>query len=297
MQKLFVGDVQGCAQELAELVARADDAFGAEWSLHLVGDVINRGPDNVRALALVRERCEAERGEMVLGNHEIGFLRAALGLARPRPSDTTGDLLALADRDEWIDWLRRRPLALAGQLGARPYAMVHAASHPAWDLGSLAVAARRVEAALRAPELDAVTDFLGRSSDAASGGRGSPAEDLQRLVSCRSAGPAADAWSAREPGADRRAWHAVWREAGHAHGIVYGHWAVQGLHVAPGLRGLDTGCVHHGRGGDRHLTGWLPDETRADPFALPDAGFWRVPAKRRYWNDAASVPPAPLESA
>ena len=57
----------------------------------------------------------------------------------------------------------------------------------------------------------------------------------------------------------------------------------EGLHVAPGLRGLDTGCVHHGRNGDRALTAWLPDERRSTPFGVPDESFWRVPAKRIYY--------------
>ncbi len=44
------------------------------------------------------------------------------------------------------------------------------------------------------------------------------------------------------------------------YGVVYGHWATQGLHVAPMLRGLDTGCVYHGTYGDRFLTAWLPSQ-------------------------------------
>jgi hypothetical protein len=47
---------------------------------------------------------------------------------------------------------------------------------------------------------------------------------------------------------------------------------MQGLHVAPYLRGLDTGCVHHDRGHDGFLTAWLPDVTASAPFAVPDPG-------------------------
>ena len=56
----------------------------------------------------------------------------------------------------------------------------------------------------------------------------------------------------------------------------------------PGLRGLDTGCVHHGRDHDGLLTGWLPDEERVDPFGIPDEGFWQVRARARYYIDATS---------
>jgi bis(5'-nucleosyl)-tetraphosphatase (symmetrical) len=39
--------------------------------------------------------------------------------------------------------------------------------------------------------------------------------------------------------------------------IVFGHWAQRGLVLAPGLRGLDTGCVWGGR-----LTAWIAEEDR-----------------------------------
>ncbi|HEX5635437.1 MAG TPA: hypothetical protein VFX50_19475, partial [Gemmatimonadales bacterium] len=77
---------------------------------------------------------------------------------------------------------------------------------------------------------------------------------------------------------------AAWARAGHDYGVVYGHWALQGLHVAPRLRGLDTGCVHHGRDRDGFLTAWLPDPRARDPFEVPDERFWHVRAHRPYYH-------------
>jgi diadenosine tetraphosphatase ApaH/serine/threonine PP2A family protein phosphatase len=74
-----------------------------------------------------------------------------------------------------------------------------------------------------------------------------------------------------------------WSARSHGYGIVYGHWALQGLHVAPGLRGLDTGCVHHGRGRDGVLTAWLPDPSAQTPFDVPDDRFWQEAARRAYY--------------
>ncbi|MFO0691426.1 MAG: hypothetical protein U0900_22195, partial [Myxococcota bacterium] len=94
-------------------------------------------------------------------------------------------------------------------------------------------------------------------------------------------------WSSADPAPPMRPWHAAWSARGHGFGLVYGHWARQGLHAAPGLRGLDTGCVHHGRGRDGFLTAWVPDETpRSDgrrSFDVPDERFWHIPARRRYY--------------
>jgi hypothetical protein len=55
--------------------------------------------------------------------------------------------------------------------------------------------------------------------------------------------------------------------------------------VAPFLRVLDTGCVHHGRDHDGYLTAWLPDPADAAPFAVPDARFVQVRAHRRYYAE------------
>jgi hypothetical protein len=85
-------------------------------------------------------------------------------------------------------------------------------------------------------------------------------------------------------------WHRAWSARGHDYCVVYGHWALQGLHVARGLRGLDTGCVHHGRGRAGMLTAWLPGLARGGaageaaswPFDVPDDRFWQVPALERY---------------
>jgi bis(5'-nucleosyl)-tetraphosphatase (symmetrical) len=274
VQRIFVGDVQGCADELEEILARARREFGNAFELWSVGDLVNRGPKSHRALALVRELAEAGRAVLVLGNHELALLGRWLGVRPPGPSDTMEDLLGRADLDEWCEWLRRRPLALAGELGAKPFALVHASVDPRWTLPDALAAAREAEVQLAAPDRAALAAAL-RQRD----------QRFGRFVSCRSALPGGG-WSSEPPerltGAEP--WHAAWLRAGHAYGVVYGHWALQGLHVAPQLRGLDTGCVHHGRDRDGFLTAWLPEPRARDPFAVPDASFWQVRAHRRYYR-------------
>src|SRR4030095_10964801 len=101
-----------------------------------------------------------------------------------------------------------------------------------------------------------------------------PPEDLLgRLTRARSV-DASGSWSSDEPTGRQRAWAAAWLEREHDYALFYGHWAMQGLHVAPWLRGLDTGCVHHGRGRAGALTAWSPDPTRGRPVGLPAARFW-----------------------
>ena len=111
-----------------------------------------------------------------------------------------------------------------------------------------------------------------------------PGDALARLTSCRSVNPAGG-WSPQLPQGDFLPWHALWSERAHGYGVVYGHWATQGLHVAPWLRGLDTGCVHHGRFGDGALTAWLPDPNARTPFAAPDDHFCHIPARHAYFEE------------
>jgi bis(5'-nucleosyl)-tetraphosphatase (symmetrical) len=279
VQPVFVGDVQGCFSELSELLGRVRSAHGEEFELWLVGDLINRGPSSFEALQLVRALVAEGRARYVLGNHEIWLLESFFGRRSLRHSDTMADLLARPDIDDWVEWIRRRPLVETGELGRRPFAMVHAAAHPDWDLDTLVRRAREAETRLGHPDRSAAERFLGGEVE-----RDVALDALRLMTSCRSVGPAGS-WSSAEPVSPAVPWHAAWSRRAHSYALVYGHWARQGLHVADGLRGLDTGCVHHGRSQDGFLTAWLPQLEREDPFSLPDRDFLQVRAHRRYYRE------------
>ena len=132
--------------------ARARDAYGQRFELWLVGDLINRGPDNLAVLRRVRELVDAGRARLVLGNHEIGLLLTAAGLRERKPLDSFGDVLEAPDAADWLAWLRRQPLLETGQLGQQRFAMVHASVHPGWSLAELEQRVRRVEARLAAAD-------------------------------------------------------------------------------------------------------------------------------------------------
>lgn len=272
MQRIFVGDVQGCAAELDDLIERARADFGGAFELWLVGDLVNRGPSSLRVLERARALADAGRARVVLGNHELALLRVALGLRALTPEDTFRD--ALEAGGDWLDWLRALPLVETGQQGEQRFAMVHAASAPGWSLDDLCERARRAERRLSGSREDA-RELLAQRPRA-----DDDADALARITRCRSV-DARGRWSSREPASAEDAWHRRWLAGDPPFGIVYGHWATQGLHVAPLLRGLDTGCVYNGTWGERFLTAWLP-KTDGRPFDVPDDRFWRVPARGRY---------------
>ena len=278
MQPIFVGDVQGCGDELASLIERARADFGDRFELWLVGDLINRGPGNLDVLRQVRALADQGQARWVLGNHDVALLRTRAGLRRPSPRDTLGDVLEAPDVEDWIEWIRRQPLVQEGTLGGQSFAMVHAAVHPDWSLEELLARARAIEARLGHEDRGEAERFL-----AADPNVDPDRNDLARLTTCRSVGEDG-AWAPELPDAWTRSWHSAWSRRDHGYGVVYGHWSLQGLHVAPWLRGLDTGCVHHGRGRHGMLTAWLPHPGSQTPFDIPDDAFWQIPARRVYYN-------------
>jgi hypothetical protein len=120
MATLFVGDVHGCAQELAELL----DLAGAA-RIVLVGDLFLKGPDPAGVWALIRDRGLAS----VLGNHDDRLLRVVDGAEDHRGARECIARLDASDAS-WLPWLRGRPLFL----DTAGFTVVHAALHPSGDL-------------------------------------------------------------------------------------------------------------------------------------------------------------------
>ncbi len=120
MATLFVGDVHGCASELAELldVVLADRAV-------LVGDLFLKGPDSDGVWALVRDRGL----ESVLRNHDDRLLEHVDGAKRDPAVGRCVERMDAAD-PSWLPWLRAAPLFIE----AGGYTVVHAALHPSGDL-------------------------------------------------------------------------------------------------------------------------------------------------------------------
>jgi len=69
MTTWIVGDIHGCAQELAELIERL--ALGPEDRLISCGDLFHRGPDPAGVMDLLTEA----RASFILGNHERAVLK------------------------------------------------------------------------------------------------------------------------------------------------------------------------------------------------------------------------------
>jgi len=259
-----IGDIQGCGDEFQRLLERLkfDPARDRLW---LVGDLVNRGPRSLDVLRIVKGLGAA--AVAVLGNHDLHLLAAALSPSeRLKPQDTLDEILTAVDRDELLEWLRRRPLLHHdASLG---YTMVHAGLAPEWDLATAQRCARELETALR-DEAHCRALFAGMYGDQPD--RWS--EDLRgvdrlrfitncltRLRYCRADGRLDLAFKGRiEDAPDHLLpWFRVPGRRSLGLRIVCGHWSALGYHDSDGVLGIDTGCVW----GDRLCAVRLDERTQ-----------------------------------
>ncbi len=240
-RRIFVGDVQGCREELEHLLeaVRFDPASD---EVHPVGDLVNRGPDSAGVLRLARQLGFGG----VLGNHDLHLLRVAAGSRRPHQRDTFDSLLEAEDRQELLAWLAARPFVRTWP----DVVCVHAALHPLW------ADPRATLTGIDPLQVDARSDFATRA----------------RYCDSQGHRPDAD-WP--PPPDPFRPWFEHWQaRPDEPRTVVFGHWARMGLVSKERVRGLDTGCVW-----GKQLTAWIAEEDRLvhvparrayRPTSLPD---------------------------
>jgi len=245
-----IGDVQGCFTALLALLdcLHFDRTHDQLW---FTGDLVNRGPQSLEVLRFVKAL--GDHAVTVLGNHDLHLLTVAYGRGRLKPQDTFTDVLAAPDRDDLLTWLRHRPLlhhdATCGMT------LIHAGVPPQWTLAMAQAYAAGVEAVLRSPDYLLFLDKLGGQAP----DQGVAASDkwerlryithcLTRLRYCDAAGRL-NAEATGPPGSQPPPylpWFAIPHRASANLTIVFGHWSSLGLYHAPGVYGLDTGCVWGG---------------------------------------------------
>ena len=226
MRRIFIGDIQGCAQQLDELLAAV--GLQSDDRLYCVGDLVNRGPDSLTVLRRLRQL----DARIVLGNHELYLLRRA---RKSKPCESGHPLAAIltaSDRDELLLWLGGQPIMHVEE----DIVMVHAGLHPDWT--DLPTTADELNGALRT-HLD--------------GDRDRRITFATEVRHCDAHGrrPAIDD---PPPGPPYEPWDHFYRGVRLA---VFGHWARRGLVIGPCVRGLDTGCVYGGV-----LTAWIAEDDR-----------------------------------
>lgn len=258
-----IGDVQGCREALEDLLdlIRFDPARDRLW---FAGDLVARGPDSLGVLRLIKSLGPA--AESVLGNHDLHLLAAHYGVAKAKSRDLTQPVLAAADREELMSWLRQRPMMLEDT--TLDCVLTHAGIPPGWSRKKTRKLAREVEAALQGPDIERfLGDMYGnepaRWSDDLSGTTRlrviTNFLTRMRLVSADGTMDFAykEDLSSIPPGL--QPWFTHSAPAPDAGLILFGHWAaLAGVTGNPRIIGLDTACVWGG-----HLTAYRVDDGKS----------------------------------
>ena len=248
MPTYAIGDLQGCYDPLQRLLERIKFAPEND-TLWLVGDLVNRGPQSLEVLRLIKSLGEA--AVTVLGNHDLHLLALAADFGRMHKSDTFGPILAAPDRDELLHWLRHRPLAWR----QGEFLLLHAGLMPGWSADDAMRLAAEAEAVLQQP--DARDFFAQMYGDSPRAWR----DNLQgidrirvivntftRMRFCTAQGEM-DFHHKGAPGSQPPGlfpWFDVPERRSADTTIIMGHWSTLGLIHRPNLLALDTGCLWGG---------------------------------------------------
>ncbi|HAS63564.1 MAG TPA: bis(5'-nucleosyl)-tetraphosphatase [Vibrio sp.] len=142
MATYIVGDIQGCLDELKQLLTTTqfDPCKDQLW---IAGDLVARGPKSLQTLRFVKKLGDSAR--IVLGNHDLHLLAVSLGIHRIKEKDQTAAIFSAEDKDELLTWLRHQPLFAEHD----EFVMCHAGISPQWDLATARCCAQEVEQILQ----------------------------------------------------------------------------------------------------------------------------------------------------
>lgn len=248
MSTYAIGDLQGCLASLDALLPALPDAR----RLIFVGDLVNRGPQSLATLRVVRRNVESGSAVALLGNHDLHLLAVDAGIRPLHDSDTLQEILDAPDRHALIDWLRTLPLAHE----ENGHLFVHAGVPPQWTREQTLERAEEVRQRLLR---DDYRDFLQRMYgnqpelwDEALRGD----DRLRFIVNALTRLRIVDATgrmhlkfknSAAAAPAGTVPWFDHPERATRNTPIVFGHWSTEGLVRRSNVTGIDTGCVWGGK--------------------------------------------------
>lgn len=248
MSTYAIGDIQGCFNSLRQLLHNIDFSQQRD-QLWLLGDLVNRGPNNLDTLRFAKSLGDAVI--VVLGNHDLHLLAVAAGVKKANKKDTLDDILSAPDRDELLMWLRQQKL-LHYSKKLRTVA-VHAGIPPVWSLKTARHLAMEVEVALRSYNYEGFLKHMYGNTPATwrSNLKG---DDRLRLITnyftrmrfCDRDGKLelSTKTGPEQPPMGFAPWFSHPNPGMADARIVFGHWAaLDGNTGTQGAIGLDTGCV------------------------------------------------------
>jgi bis(5'-nucleosyl)-tetraphosphatase (symmetrical) len=250
MSVYVIGDVQGCDDELGDLLALV--RFDARVDrVYFVGDLVNRGPKSAEVLRRVKALAEAGVADSVLGNHDFFLIMAREGFSQLHAGDTLDQVLAAPDADDLVDWLRLRPLLIE----IDDTMIVHAGLLPAWTVADARALAAEIEHELRGPGYRSFLQRLFGNEPRTwhDGLTGLPRHRaiVNAFARLRFCTPFSEIeFKEKRDASFAHAGFSPWfglpgRRSAGTH-VIAGHWSSEGLRLLPNVSLLDSGCLWGG---------------------------------------------------
>ena len=253
MIEYAIGDVQGCLQQLLQLLTAI--SFDRQRDrLWFVGDLVNRGPDSLAVLRFIKDLPIQPR--ITLGNHDLYFLSRLFAAHPKNPHDDTLDeLMAADDKYELGHWLRQQSILYYDENHA--VVMTHAGMPPHWTLQQACHYAKEFEQMLQSDQYVALLQNLYGNTPLQFSANISHLDKMRlicnyltRMRFCDEQGQLIFDYKgdlAQAPG-NIYPWFKLPRQQSLAATIIFGHWAaLAGKCDTAGIYALDTGCVWGGR--------------------------------------------------
>ena len=245
-----IGDVQGCFDELQELV-RYISFNPNKDQLWFVGDLVNRGPKSLETLRWIKSLGNA--AVTVLGNHDLHLLAAHAGAKEIRTTSSLYSVLQAKDIDALVGWLRRQPLIRYNK--QLKFAMVHAGLAPQWSIKDSLHYAKEVETVLRSKKYkDFLYNMYGDQPNQWDGRlKGwnrlrTITNFMTRVRYCNNKGVMSFTENG-PPGtqsARMKPWYEIASRKSQDTTVVFGHWSTLGHIHDHNIISTDTGCLWGG---------------------------------------------------
>ncbi|HDM8127371.1 bis(5'-nucleosyl)-tetraphosphatase (symmetrical) ApaH [Vibrio harveyi] len=249
MANYIVGDIQGCFDELQQLLEQVN--FSVEHDqLWLAGDLVARGPKSLETLRFVRSL--GDSAKVVLGNHDLHLMAVSQGLKKVKDKDKTAPIFSAPDKDELLTWLAQQPLLAEHD----EFVMCHAGISPLWDLETARACAREVEAIIRSEQLPWLLENMYSNQpdlwDESLSGLDRYRYTINAFTRMRFCFPDGRLdmdckLPPQEVSEDElMPWFKLPQRIPLEKAVLFGHWAALQGHIDENIIGLDTGCVWGG---------------------------------------------------
>ncbi len=244
-----IGDVQGCYDELLRLLdaINFDEQKDQLW---FCGDLVNRGPKSLETLRFIKNL--GDKAITVLGNHDLHLMAVAYSNKKTKPKDSLNPILAAADRDELLNWLRHRPLFYYNQ----NFCLLHAGLPPQWKFKQAKKLAKKAEKKIQGNDYkNLFKNMYGNKPDIWSDDL-TGMDEIRFIINCFTRMRYCDAsgrldFTQNGPiGSQPKnlmPWFDVPGRKSADLKIIFGHWSTLGFYQKNNCICLDTGCLWGGQ--------------------------------------------------